>query len=301
MQVYFKIGDDLMENTRTIKRNLLIFIVFISVIGFVGYFIDRMTGHADYTNAGMGDSGTAGMGIWLISPLFLVIILRSFCGDTWKEHGYHLNIKKHRTMYLVSFLIYPVVATLIILTGLLFNGISLGKMNSAVLLTTLGSQIIIQFIKNFFEESLWRAYLTNQLLKLKLKDFTLYIVSGIIWWMWHLPYVLYFLTQKEINDYMGFPISRPFFFVWGFLVCLCWIVMYVEIFRITKSVWPAVIMHTMEDAYINPLLLSGAVVIHSQTALVFSLSAGVLSMFMYLGIGFWLRTIRRREEYSENS
>ena len=92
MQVYFKIGDDLMENTRTIKRNLLIFIVFISVIGFVGYFIDRMTGHADYTNAGMGDTGTAGMGIWLISPLFLVIILWSFCGDTWKAHGYHLNI-----------------------------------------------------------------------------------------------------------------------------------------------------------------------------------------------------------------
>ena len=92
MQVYFKMGDDLMENTRTIKRNILIFIIFISVIGFVGYFIDRMTGHADYTNAGMGDTGTAGMGIWLISPLFLVIILRSFCGDTWKEHGCHLNI-----------------------------------------------------------------------------------------------------------------------------------------------------------------------------------------------------------------
>ena len=202
-------------------------------------------------------------------------------------------------MYLVSFLIYPVVATLIILTGLLFNGISLGKMNSAVLLTTLGSQIIIQFIKNFFEESLWRAYLTNQLLKLKLKDCTLYIVSGIIWWMWHLPYVLYFLTQKEINDYMGFPISRSFFFVWGFLVCLSWIVMYVEMFRITKSVWPAVIMHTMEDAYINPLLLSGAVVIHAQTALVFSLSAGVLSMFMYLGIGFWLRNICGKTENQE--
>ena len=70
-----------MENTRTIKRNILIFIIFISVIGFVGYFIDRMTGHADYTNAGMGDTGTAGMGIWLISPLFLVIILRSFCNS----------------------------------------------------------------------------------------------------------------------------------------------------------------------------------------------------------------------------
>lgn len=35
--------------------------------------------------------------------------------------------------------------------------------------------------------------------------------------------------------------------------------MYTEIFRITKSVWPLVIMHTMEDAVINPLLLLGFV------------------------------------------
>lgn len=35
--------------------------------------------------------------------------------------------------------------------------------------------------------------------------------------------------------------------------------MYTEIFRITKSVWPLVIAHTMEDAVINPLLLLGIV------------------------------------------
>lgn len=55
----------------------------------------------------------------------------------------------------------------------------------------------------------------------------------------------------------------------------------------------------IEGAYINPLLLSGAVVIHTQTALVFFLSAGVLSMFMYLGIGFLLRNIRRKTENQE--
>jgi len=70
-------------------------------------------------------------------------------------------------------------------------------------------------------------------------------------------------------------------------------------YAIRCGAWLAVIMHTMEDAYINPLLLSGAVVIHSQTALVFSLSAGVLSMFMYLGIGFLLRNIRRKIENQE--
>ena len=29
---------------------------------------------------------------------------------------------------------------------------------------------------------------------------------------------------------------------------VCWSIMYVEIYRLTKSVWPCVIMHAIEDA-----------------------------------------------------
>ncbi|MFC2486366.1 MAG: hypothetical protein ACFNUQ_07945, partial [Rothia dentocariosa] len=41
-------------------------------------------------------------------------------------------------------------------------------------------QIATQFIKNIFEESVWRAYLTNQLLKLKLSDLKIYLLVGFI-------------------------------------------------------------------------------------------------------------------------
>lgn len=37
--------------------------------------------------------------------------------------------------------------------------------------------------------------------------------------------------------------------------------MYTEVFRLTKSAWSLVIMYTMEDAVINPLLLLGFVTV----------------------------------------
>ena len=58
--------------------------------------------------------------------------------------------------------------------------------------------------------------------------------------------------------------------------------MYTEIFRLTKSVWPLVIMHTMEDAVINPLLLLGIVSVEKNQALFFSLSVGIIPTILYL-------------------
>ncbi|MEK8199237.1 MULTISPECIES: hypothetical protein [Lysinibacillus] len=33
-----------------------------------------------------------------------------------------------------------------------------------------------------------------------------------------------------------------------------WTVMYTEIYLLTKSIWPIVLMHTTEDALVNPLI-----------------------------------------------
>ena len=52
--------------------------------------------------------------------------------------------------------------------------------------------------------------------------------------------------------------------------------MYTEIFRLTKSVWPLLIMHTMEDAVINPLRLLGFVSVEKNQAFLFSLSVGMI-------------------------
>ena len=71
--------------------------------------------------------------------------------------------------------------------------------------------------------------------------------------------------------------------------------MYTEIFRITKSMWPAVIMHTMEDAVINPLLLLGIVSVEKNQALFFSLSVGIIPTILYLIIGLSIRKCRKQQ------
>ena len=43
-------------------------------------------------------------------------------------------------------------------------------------------------------------------------------------------------------------ISRLNMLLSGCILMVCWSIMYVEIYRLTKSVWPCVIMHAIEDA-----------------------------------------------------
>ena len=154
---------------------------------------------------------------------------------------------------------------IVILLGLMTQGIRVTdvKVEFMAYLGILLTQIGTQFIKNIFEESVWRAYLTNQLIKLKLSDLKLYLLVGFIWWIWHLPYIMKFLSEREIQNTL--PVGRFTFFLIGMITVACWTVMYTEIFRITNSVWPLVIMHTMEDEVINPLLLLGFVSVEKSS------------------------------------
>ena len=72
--------------------------------------------------------------------------------------------------------------------------------------------------------------------------------------------------------------------------------MYTEIFRVTKSMWPLVIMHTMEDAVINPLILLGIVSVEKNQAFLFSLSVGIIPTIFYLTVGLVIRNWRKRKQ-----
>lgn len=239
--------------------------------------------------------------IWLVTPLVCTILLRSFGGDGWKEAGFSLNFKNNKKVYLISFLVYPLVTMTVIFLGLMTQGIRVTdvKVEFTAYLGILLTQIGTQFIKNIFEESVWRAYLTNQLIKLKLCDLKLYLLVGFIWWIWHLPYIMKFLSEREIHNTL--PVGRFTFFLIGMITVACWTVMYTEIFRITKSVWPLVIMHTMEDAVINPLLLLGFISVEKNQAFIFSLSVGMIPTILYLTVGLAIRKWRKKQEYGKAS
>lgn len=104
-----------------------------------------------------------------------------------------------------------------------------------------------------------------------------------------------FLSESEIQNTL--PVGRWSFFFIGMVVVTIWTVMYTEIFRITKSVWPLVIAHTMEDAIINPLLLYGIINIEKSQAFLFSLSVGIIPTIIYLIIGMTIRKWRINSTY----
>ena len=104
---------------------------------------------------------------------------------------------------------------IVIFLGLMTQGIRVTnvKVEFTAYLGILLTQIGTQFIKNIFEESVWRANLTNQLIKLKLSDLKLYLLIGFIWWIWHLPYIMKFLSEREIQNTL--PVGSLTFFLIG--------------------------------------------------------------------------------------
>lgn len=283
-----------MKGTNKIKRNIMIFTISTTICGWLGHLFDKLSGKAHYQNVGtMEGEEPFGMFIWLVLPLICTVVLRTFGGDGWGNAGFSIRLKNNRVLYLISFLIYPAVTGVVVLLGLMTGGIRFSDTDIGLTayLGILFSQIAIQFVKNIFEESVWRAYLTNQLLKLKLSDLKLYLLIGLIWWVWHLPYIMIFLSEAEIQN--SLPVGRLTFFLIGTVVVTVWTVMYTEIFRITGSVWPLVIAHTMEDAVINPLLLLGIVTVEKNQAFLFSLSVGLVPTILYLMVGLSIRRWRK--------
>ena len=282
-----------MNDSRRIKRNIIIFTILSAMSGWLGYLIDKMMNNANYENVGtLAGEEPIGMLIWLISPLIITIILRIFVKDGWKNSGFAFHFRENKKFYLLGFLVYPIATLIVLLLGKMTGGIKFADVNIGIsaYVGILLAQIAIQFVKNLFEEFVWRGYLTNQLLKLNFSDIKLYLIIGFVWWIWHLPYIMIFLSESEIQN--ALPVGRIAFFLIGIVVVTVWTIMYTEIFRITKSVWPLVIAHTMEDAVINPLLLYGIVTVEKSQAFFFSLSVGIIPTLLYLIVGLYIRNWR---------
>ena len=76
--------------------------------------------------------------------------------------------------------------------------------------------------------------------------------------------------------------------------------MYVELFRLTKSVWPCVLMHAVEDTlFVNILGHWNSAVVPGKRFLL-DLNFGIISILLFLGFGLLLRKIRIQKEKDEN-
>ncbi|WP_312473520.1 type II CAAX endopeptidase family protein [Neobacillus sp.] len=266
------------------RYNLLIFIIVVLLSGWLGVLLDSILTEQSEDNS-------LGMGLWLVLPLLTAILLRIISRD-WKDIGIKPNFKGNIKWYLVSLVIYPLITIITVGFALLLGCTDLSNGEMYTFFSLAAVSVAGNFIKNIFEEFAWRGYLTPKLIELKFNDWLIYLISGLVWALWHAAYYMVFLP----NDYFE-SISRMGMLLTGCVLMVCWTVMYVEIYRLTKSVWPCVLMHAVEDAFPTVLVTTSGIITFTKNG-DFWLNpiSGVIATVLFLGIGLLLRSFRVKKE-----
>ncbi|MGF7049464.1 membrane protease YdiL (CAAX protease family) [Paenibacillus sp. DS2015] len=265
-------------NDKKTLRNIIVFSLIVLSCGWVGRLVDL--------KATTDASGSLGQLIWIVSPLLGMIIIRTFRGDGWRDLGIKPRFKKNIFLYLVSILFFPISTIIIVLIG---HNLKLmdASILSPLFLTVFAAALIPSFTKNIFEEFAWRGYLTPKLFSLGYNRLLIHIYVGVIWAAWHIPYLLILTDTTE-----GMITFIPRVMI-GLIVQS---IVYGEIRLRTNSVWPAVIMHTIGNAFVDSLILHKYLNIRTEfNYLVTPSPEGVLAILITAITGIWLYKMRKNK------
>ena len=269
-------------NKRTL-RNVILFSFVAVVCGWVGVGVDKLLGQPSNLES-------LGALIFISSPILCMVLLRLFGGDGWKDLPLKPNFRRNARWYLFAIVVYPVVIGITLFVGKLFGWVDVRKFSIAAYFPVFIAAFLPQCLKNIFEESVWRGYLTVKVEQLTQNEWLVYLVVALVWQVWHLPYYLILLDDAYLASF--FPFGNVLFVVISFVVIGVWTIMYTEIFFLSRSLLLVVLMHAMEDA-LNPLISDGFAVVSPDKALLVSPSFGLIPLLLYLVIGLWLRRIRK--------
>lgn len=279
-----------MKTNKKTFRNVAIFSFIAVICGWIGVGVDKLLGEPSNLES-------LGALIFIATPLLCTILLRLFGGDGWKDLPLKLKFKQNTFWYLFAFAIYPVVIGVTLFFGNLMGWVDASKFSIVAYLPIFAAAFWPEFIKNIFEESVWRGYLTVKMEQLTKNEWLIYLVVALVWQIWHLPYYLIFLDDTYLAKF--FPYGEVLFVITGFFVIGVWTIMYTEIFFLSRSLWLVVLMHTMEDS-LNPLISEGFVNIPSEYNWLISPSLWIIPLTIYLCVGLYLRKIRKKRDRQQN-
>ena len=279
-----------MKTNKKTFRNVAIFSFIAVICGWIGVGVDKLLGEPSNLES-------LGALIFIATPLLCTILLRLFGGDGWKDLPLKLKFKQNTFWYLFAFAIYPVVIGVTLFFGNLMGWADASKFSIVAYLPIFAAAFLPEFIKNIFEESVWRGYLTVKMEQLTKNEWLIYLVVALVWQIWHLPYYLILLDDAYLAKF--FPYGEVLFVIIWFFVIGVWTIMYTEIFFLSRSLWLVVLMHTMEDS-LNPLISEGFVNITSEYNWLISPSLWIIPLTIYLCVGLYLRKIRKKRDRQQN-
>ncbi|MDO5106139.1 CPBP family glutamic-type intramembrane protease [Capnocytophaga sp.] len=267
-------------------RNILIFSFVAVACGWVGVGVDKLLSQPSNLES-------LGALIFIATPLLCMLLLRFFGGDGWKDLPLKPNFRQNLRWYLFAFAVYPVVIGITLFIGKLLGWVDMSRFSFVAYLSVLAAAFLPAFIKNIFEESVWRGYLTVKIEQLTQNEWLIYLVVALVWQTWHAPYYLVFLEEGYLAQF--FPYGGVWLFAYGFVVVGVWTIMYTELFFLSRSLWVFVLMHTIKDA-LNPIISEGFATIPPDKTLLISPTFGAVPLLIYLVIGLYLRKIRKAKE-----
>ena len=242
---------------------LVVFSVVVLGSGWIGLLVDDALGTA-HSMKGQGSL------VWIMTPLLVGAVLA-------------LSDPSLRRSYAVSWLPGRLRA----------YGVAIGVFPlSFVVAIAVGVNVLPTVLKNIAEEGAWRGYLTPGLLHRRLPDPAVWLVVGVVWGAWHLPYYLWFLDESLIRSVYDVP---PIIFALiAVPVTICWVPLFTELRILSGSIWPGLIAHSIANLSHTPLTLGG-LPIKPGWGLLVSPMVGIIpnAIVLAAGLGLWARRTGR--------
>jgi membrane protease YdiL (CAAX protease family) len=273
------------QNKKITIRNITIFAIAVLSVGWIGHGLDVLMKNPS--------SESLGMLLWIVTPLGACLLLRAFAGGGWRDFGIKLNFKGNLIGYSIAVLVFPVVTAIILIIGKVSGFIFFSDFSASALgvfLRIFALALLPGFFKNIFEEFAWRGYLTPKVHSLRLNDYAGHVIVGLIWALWHVPYYLFFLDRALLKGYTTLDLAV--FVPMALLAIVSYALVYGEIRLLTNSLWPVLLMHAIEDALVNPLLVEGFVKVKPEAEFFFSPGVSVLVIIFFSAIGIFLHKLR---------
>ena len=274
------------------KRNLIIFILVSLTFGFLGGAVNKLTQPADSMES-------LGVLIWLVAPLAANLLLRVLGGDGWADFGLRPRFKTAWRWYVAALLVPALVS--LILVGV-SAGLDLLDLSNGLqaFISLLGVSFGGSIVKNIFEEFAWRGYLAPQLAKLSKRVNLNAIITGVVWAGWHIPYYYFFLGQDVLRSQTA--LSIPVLILISMFMLPFQSLLYNELRLVSKSVWPAWLLHTMSNAFSFAIIGGGFVAVSdSLLNVIFTPGTeGILYALLYGLVGWRLYQQRIKADFGDN-
>jgi membrane protease YdiL (CAAX protease family) len=268
---------------KRIIRNLIIFTALVLALAGAGGIIDVRLPE---------ESKGLGQLLWIAAPLLAMLLMRTVGGDGWSDLGLKPNFAGNGFWYLVSLVIFPLTLLLVLVAGQTAGMVYSDPRKLGIVAGTLGGALVFSAIKNIFEEFAWRGYLAPKMYRLDINTWTAHGLVGLIWGLWHLPFITQFWTYVTPEMTGRFI---PFFL----LGSISHSIVYGEIRLATNSVWPAWLMHTVGNTLGTALLSSGLWRMQAGMEFYFSPGAESLAATVVMtvtGIALHRRRLRTKTE-----